>query len=346
MRFALTEEQRLLRSSVADVLAKTCTVADVRAAFSGERAISRERWATLGELGVLGMLVPEASGGLGLGELELVLVLEETGKVCLPEPVVETAAIVAPLLAEAGDAKLAARWLPRIARGEAVATIAFGNSDLLTAGPEADLAIVQRGEHLYALERGAVAVRAERSVDGTRRIGTLSWDDALPDDARVALEVSPIELMDRARLRGALGTAAELLGLGRAMLDRTVEYVCVRQQFGKPIGSQQAVKHMLASALVALEMARPSVLYAAYELARGAPGADVRVFAAKALASDAATTVARAALQCHGAIGYSFEHDLHLFLKRTWALAAAYGTAEHCRQLVLDGLVARETPPE
>ena len=128
--------------------------------------------------------------------------------------------------------------------------------------------------------------------------------------------------------RGVLGTAAELLGLSRAMLDLTVAYTRQRHQFGKPIGSFQAVKHHLANARIQIEFASPAVLYAAYAVAHGQTDASRSVSQAKWLAGNAATVTGRAALQCHGAIGYTTEHDLHLYLKRSWALARSWGTAD------------------
>jgi alkylation response protein AidB-like acyl-CoA dehydrogenase len=127
--------------------------------------------------------------------------------------------------------------------------------------------------------------------------------------------------------RAAVGSAAQLLGIGAAMVERTVEYAKIRTQFGKPIGSFQAVKHQLADAHVALELARPVVYRAAASLAGRAADASLHASMAKAQASEAALRAARAALQCHGAIGYSFEYDLHMWMKRAWALAAAWGDA-------------------
>jgi len=148
--------------------------------------------------------------------------------------------------------------------------------------------------------------------------------------------------------RGAFATAAQLLGVARKMIDMTVEYAQLRTQFGKPIGSFQAVKHQLAEAHVALEVARPCVYRAAHALARREPDRALHVSMAKAYASDAATRAAKAALQCHGAIGYSYEYDLHLWMKRAWAQAAAWGDAAWHRArigaAVLDGAPASSNP--
>ena len=172
------------------------------------------------------------------------------------------------------------------------------------------------------MARAAATVEPCASVDGSRALARVLADAASgtplagPDGAaRCAFD------------RGALGTAAQLVGLARRMIDMTVEYAKERRQFGVPIGSFQAVKHHLADARIALEFARPLVYQAAWSLDEGEPDAPVHVSMAKATAGDAALLAGRTALQCHGAIGYSYEHDLHLFMKRAWALAAAWGDA-------------------
>ena len=323
MRFALSDEQRLLAKSVADVLRKHATPADVRAAWSSDVG-SAERWAQLADLGVPAMLVPEQHGGLGLSELDMVVVLEQVGRFALPEPVLETAMIVAPLLA-ASSAPEAAAPLARIVAGEITAAVLFDDARVAANLHGASVVVLARAtEGVQWFEPAAGATKARRSVDGARRLGELC---APPTWAPMVTGDRAAELTARARDRAALGAAAELVGLGRAMLDMAVDYAKVREQFGKPIGSFQAVKHHLASAHVALELARPAVLYAAQRTSERAADASRACSLAKAVASDAATGAARASLQCHGAIGYSFEHDLHLWMKRTWALARAHGDA-------------------
>jgi hypothetical protein len=209
----------------------------------------------------------------------------------------------------------------------------------------ATLFILRHGDELHAVPAGAVRLgRAAPSVDGGRRLCPVEWTPS------PATRINGDE--DAAFCRMSLATAAELIGLGARMLEMTVEYVKVRQQFGQPVGSFQAVKHHLADALVELELARPLVYHAAYALSRpagaGVAGSDaaLHVSAAKAAASDAAHTVASAALQCHGAIGYSFEHDLHLWMKRAWALGSAWGTAVWHRERVARALLDRNDPDD
>jgi alkylation response protein AidB-like acyl-CoA dehydrogenase len=169
-------------------------------------------------------------------------------------------------------------------------------------------------------------------VDGARRLFRVTWS---PSPAtRIARGATARAALARAFERGALGASAVLLGLARHLIDATVEYAKVRKQFGSAIGSFQAVKHQLADALVKLEFARPVVYRAAYSMSRASESGPLHVSMAKVYASEAALAASRSALQCHGAIGYSYEHDLHLFMKRAWALAAAWGDASWHRARV------------
>jgi len=177
----------------------------------------------------------------------------------------------------------------------------------------------------------ATTLTPHDSVDGARRL----FDVAMPADAALVADAD----LALAFRRGVLGHAAQLCGLADRMLELTVDYAKERKQFGAPIGSFQAVKHHLANARIALEFARPLVHLAAASLRDGDPEAGVHTSIAKAAASDAASAAARASLQCHGAIGYTTEYDLHLFMKRTWALAAAWGDAGWHRRRVATTLL-------
>ena len=331
MRFAFTEEQQLFQKSVRECLARTCTASDLRDAWNPEKTgRSSDRLRALSELGVMSALVPEAHGGLSMKMLDVMLPLEECGRAALPEPIVESAIVAAPLLTALGGA-LAERWLPAIARGDAIVTVGLSDAPFVVDAHLAELLLLQRGDAIHAFPKGEFAFTREASVDGARRLfrvsveATKSTCVAEGDHAR-ALGAAAFD-------RGALATAAMLIGLSRRMLDMTVDYVKVRKQFGAPIGSFQAVKHHLADALLAVELAAPLVSHAAYVEADTSMH-PMHVSMAKARASDAAHVVSRAALQCHGAIGYSFEHDLHLFMKRAWALSASYGDSAFHRARV------------
>jgi alkylation response protein AidB-like acyl-CoA dehydrogenase len=239
--------------------------------------------------------------------LDLVLVTEETGYAALPEPFVEHVLVAVPALPDPSAA----------ATGEHMATAALGGAAFVPYAASADLLLTEEDDALIVVPRDRLSVRPEASVDGSRRLGWVEWEFAHP--------VGDAPARAAAFDRGALGTAAQLIGLTRRMLDLTVEYVKEREQFGVPIGSFQAVKHHLADARIALDFARPLVYRAAWSLTEGDGDAPLDVSMAKALASDAATLAAKQTLQCHGAMGYSFEYDLHLYMKRAWTLAASWG---------------------
>jgi alkylation response protein AidB-like acyl-CoA dehydrogenase len=363
MRFAFTDQQIEFRDAVRQVLAKECTVDDLRAAFDAPAARS-PRWATLAELGVVGLSVPEDRGGLGLGLVDLVPLLEEAGRVALPEPLLETAALAAPLLAElAGAGPDGAAdvgpWLSGIAGGRVAAAVAGiavavarvaagagGPSDLgpVAGADGADLYVLSLdggpdGLELHAVGADRVAVTPVPSLDPTRRLGITQWEPG--PETRLASGPDALSAIRRTADRAAVATAAQLLGLSERMITMTAEYARARQQFGRPIGSFQAVKHLLAGAQVKLEFARPVVYAAAWALDEAEPGGSRSASVAKAYASDAAAESARVALQVHGAIGYTWECDLHLFLKRAWALCEAWGSAADHRQRVLASLTGQ-----
>jgi alkylation response protein AidB-like acyl-CoA dehydrogenase len=306
MNFALSEDQVAFRDAARDLFAKEMTPADVRRAASAAAGeLERGVWASLDAMGVLGLLVPEADGGLGLDETYLVPILEEAGRVALPHPIVETAMVAAPL----------------VGGGDIVASDLGG--PIVPCAADADRLLLHRGASLVLVDRADATITRVETVDAARRAARV---ESGTTGRIVTAKPAVIEL---ALDRGALGTAAVLVGLGQAMLDMTVAYVIQREQFGVPVGSFQAVKHHLADARVALEFARPTVWRAAWSVAHDAPTRGRDVSTAKAMASDAAELVARKALQCHGAIGYTVEADLHLFLKRTWALSRTWGDSAH-----------------
>jgi alkylation response protein AidB-like acyl-CoA dehydrogenase len=338
MHFGFDDDQLAFRDAVRDLLDKECPPAAVRAAWDAPPgALDRGVWDRLSEMGVPATLVPEAADGLGLDERSLVLVLEEAGRAALPHPLVETAAIAVPLVAGPVASVAGAAELGRaVAGADALGMVAtdLGGPHVACAA-DADRLLLHdaRGGGLHIVDPGAAVLTPVDTVDGARRAATVDWQPTpgtlvTDDPAAVA----------RAFDRGVFGTAAVLVGLGQRMLDLTVAYVTERRQFGVPVGSFQAVKHHLADALKELAFARPAVHRAAHSLATGDPARARDVSMAKAMASDAARLVGRQALQCHGAIGYTVEHDLHLYLKRTWALAAAWGDAAWHRDRVAQAI--------
>jgi alkylation response protein AidB-like acyl-CoA dehydrogenase len=363
VQFAFTEQQTQFRDAVRQVLDKECTPDDLRDAFNAPSARSR-RWTTLAEMGVVGLTVPEAHGGLGLHLLDLAPLLEEAGRAALPEPLIETTALAAPLLAAFPSDRVIG-WLEAMASGQLTAAIApvdiggrmaaptpggpvpaADGADLfvLPAIPDAD----GRAIELHAVPAADVTVTPVASLDPTRRLGTVGWEPS-PTTLIASGDQAPSTLGDLAN-RAAVATAAELLGLADRMISMAAAYAKERNQFGKPIGSFQAVKHLLAGAQVKLEFARPAVYAAAWTLddpeLTGSPQGALSASLAKACASDAATEAARVSLQVHGAIGYTWECDLHLYMKRAWALAEWWGSAADHRHRILSSLVdeVRPTP--
>jgi len=356
MEFSFDEQQLEFRAQLRAFAEKQCSVSDVRAAWSSELGWSRERWKALAQMGVVGMTVPERYGGLGLGFVDLVLLLEEAGRACLPEPLLETVALGVSGLADASGERaeeLQLEWLPRVAIGDAVLTVGVSSSSSsrsassvslvhVAAAAGADLLLLEHRSgarrELHAVSSTDVHQRTLPSLDGASRVAEVTWEPSASTTV-VSGERGEAVLAGIAD-RAATGAGAILLGAADRMITMAAEYALERRQFGKPIGSFQAVKHHLASALVRLEFARPLVYRSALSLDQGDPEASVHASMAKASASDAALLAARSALQVHGAIGYTWEHDLHLWMKRAWALAASWGDAAFHRSRVLESAVA------
>jgi alkylation response protein AidB-like acyl-CoA dehydrogenase len=337
MRLAYTEDQELFRDTVRDFLADQCTTTDVRAAWAADSAISA-RWGELAKVGVTGIVVPEDHDGLGMGDEELAAVLVETGYAALPEPLLEAAVAVGLLAEFAPDAG----WLAKIASGEATASVLLPGQRLAVEAAAADVLVI-------GLDNGDVHVvsptdrelTAQRSVDRSRKL----YRVAFTPDPKTLVASNAQAALARAADRGALGAAAQLLGLTRRMLDMTVEYAKQRVQRGVLIGTHQSVQHHLANVLIKLEFAKPVVLRAAYSLARDLPSAARDVSMAKIYASEAADLAARNCLQVHGAIGYTEEHDLQLFMKRAWALGTAWGDAGTHRDRIAADLLGDAPAP-
>ena len=322
MDFGFSEDQLGFRDAVRDLLRDACPPAAVRAAWSPDHpGYDADLWAQLGAMGVLGVLAPEDAGGLGLTEVDLVLVLEESGRAALPGPLVEHAAVGVPLLASAGSAAAGPAVAGRIA-------VTFSDDAARVGwGAVADVVLVAAGDDVRLVD--AASSTPLESVDRSRR------DVALPAAAGSMLGPGGTLAVDRA----VLGCSAQQCGLAARMIEMTVDYATARRQFGVPIGSYQAVKHHLADALLLLEHARPAVYRAAWSCATGAPTRGRDVSMAKVMSDRAAAGASRAALQCHGAIGYTWEHDLHLWMKRTWVLQRLWGTTAAHRARVADAVV-------
>jgi alkylation response protein AidB-like acyl-CoA dehydrogenase len=313
MKFSFSANQLAFRDAFRELLDRECTPDVARESHVPEL------WKRVGEMGVLGIRRE-------LDEVDLVLLLEEAGRALLPGPFLATAAVGVPALTEAGQKE----WLDPVSSGDAVLAIGLQGEPVAFADV-ADVLLLGSDGVLHAVPRDRVQLERVQSFSRARPRFRVHWE---PTDSE-RLDVSVEEAFERA----ALAAAAEAVGVASRLIDMGAEYAKQREQFGAPIGSFQAVKHLLANALVKLEFARPAVYAAAWSLAEGVPDQARAVSLAKAMATDATMLAARNSLQVHGAIGYTEEHHLHLWLKAAWALGLAYGDATWHRTRVAESVV-------
>jgi alkylation response protein AidB-like acyl-CoA dehydrogenase len=370
MDFTFSDDQQQLRQAVRTVLDAECPTDALRAmdaATPAQRAAAGQaRWRVLAELGAPTLLVPESADGLGMDDTDLVGILEEAGWANLPEPLLETAAIAAPIVTALLPAPAARATLDALVAQQG--TVALGGIDVTSAGLTSPTSSVSAdgllatprvvgaqgaavcllacrdddsGWQVHAVPVASCRIVNTPSLDSTRDLSTVHWP--LSANTLLAYGVTAEAVVQLMADRGAAGSAAQLIGLADRMITMAAEYAKERHQFGKPIGSFQAVKHLLANTRVALEFARPATYRAAWSLATAQPTLSHDASMAKAMASDAADLAARVALQVHGAIGYTWECDLHFFMKRTWSLSRQWGDAATQRRLVLDQAMQART---
>jgi len=350
--FELTEEQAALREVSRGMLAVSCPPALVRSLAAAGKDVDDKLWQRGAELGWTGLAVPEEHDGAGQGLVELCLVAEEIGRAAAPGPVTDTA-LIALTLARLGQPSL----LPALAAGELKASLAghgpvtgqpdgdelmlSGRASAVLSAAAADWLLVtvtvstedgEAGRRLVLVERSAATVQPRRTLDETRR-----WYDVVLDGVRVpaanVVAADPAEvqwLTDAA----AVLNAADSLGVGEKLLEMTVGYVKVREQFGRTLGSFQSVKHKVTDMLTTLKGARAATYYAAMALDAGVAEATTAASVAKAFTSEGVAELAGQALQTHGGIGFTWEHDLHLYLRRAKVNELLYGApAEHYERL-------------
>ncbi|MCP3817286.1 acyl-CoA/acyl-ACP dehydrogenase [Streptomyces sp. A3M-1-3] len=323
MRFLLDDEQRAFARALDAMLTAADTPSAVRAWGAGDHGPGRALWSRLADAGVFALAVPEAYDGMGPLPVELAVAFVELGRHAVPGPVVETAAAAVLLSALAQECPAAKEWLPPLASGQVSATLRLDEGRYVLDADAADAVFVVSGEELR-LAHGYGPPRP--SADPARRLFRPAAGGEL-----LASGPAVREAAGRAGSWAALLTAAQALGVGDALLARTVAYAGQRTQFGAAIGSFQAVKHRLADTLIGLEFARPLLWAAALSLD------PAEVAAAKVTAGEAAYAAARTALQLHGAVGYTEELDLSLWLRKTRPLRDAWGTPAACRARVLAG---------
>jgi alkylation response protein AidB-like acyl-CoA dehydrogenase len=361
MNFGFTAEQEILRSGARKFLDEHAPMERVRKIVEGEDGFDRELWRRMGEMGWIGLTIPEELGGAGADLVTLVVVLEETGRTLFPSPLVSTV-LAAEAIEGGGSDEQRRRWLPGLADGTRIGTLAFleeedrhdadgirmtaerrgegfalGGRKLFVADAgAADLFVVafrSDGElRLGVIEREArgVTVVAHPSLDPTKRTGTLALEDVIVPAADLLEAPQGGErLLERLLDVGAMLVTAEAVGAAEGALRLTTDYARTRSQFGSLIGRFQGVKHPLAEAYVDIESFKSLLYYAAWALDHDAVDAPLAVSRAKAYASECFPRQGVDAVQLHGGIGYTWEYDAQLYLKRSKWFRPAFGDAEH-----------------
>jgi alkylation response protein AidB-like acyl-CoA dehydrogenase len=319
MDFDLSDDQLALRDGARDLLDGRAGPEHVRAHTTTGDAYDAALWAAMVEQGWLGIEVAEADGGIGLGGVEVAVLCEGLGAHAAPVPFLPTVLAI-DAFAQAGDTD----WVARLLSGDARACVAWDATAPVPYAPSADVAIVCTDDAVFAQELTTKPKR-EPAMDLTRELGWLSFD------AAVARRLGGVDARTRLLDRGATFTSADLLGGANRALDMAVEYAKDRVQFGRPIGSFQAVKHRCADMLVDVEGMRSAVYWAAWCIAAGDIEASVAASTAKIWCGDASKRVMASALQVHGGIGFTWEHDLHFFLKRAQLDQLQFGDASYHR---------------
>jgi alkylation response protein AidB-like acyl-CoA dehydrogenase len=350
--FDLSDEQRELRDAARRYLEREAPIGYARAMMDDERGYRDVVWKQMAEQGWLALPLPVEHDGLGMGPIALSILLAEMGRVVAPGPYLSTV-LAGMAIADAGSKEQRQSHLPRIAAGEVIATIAAGQGHIDESGGRL------RGERLF-VPNGAIAdlvvvvgqtsdedaalficEPTERAhvgyLDSTRKVAHLRFDGSSSERLGSSDLTSVHRLLDRA----ALAIAAESLGGAERVTEMAVDYAKQRTQFGRPIGSFQAVKHRAADMLVDVESLRSAVYYAAWSAEREQPDSSLATSMAKAFAADAYRRVAQSGIQIHGGIGFTWEHDMQLYFKRAKANEVAFGDASFHRERVARLLRAR-----
>jgi alkylation response protein AidB-like acyl-CoA dehydrogenase len=334
--FELSDDQKALQLAAADVLGSLATSERVRAASASGEPFDDLLWKAMVEQGWLGVELPEDRGGLGLGAVESAVLLEQVGRVNAPAPLL-SALVALSALARAGDAGVpeAGDWVDRVVAGDAIACATWDAAAPAPYAPCADLVVAPVSGELVVVALGDRRPARESAMDLTRPLGWLDIG-GLP-----AVRLGGDDALDVFLDHGATLYAAEMLGGAARAMELSVEYAKERVQFGRPIGSFQAVKHRCADMLVDVEGMRSSVYWAAWCISAGHPDASVAASTAKSWCSDASKRVMASTLQVHGGIGFTWEHDTHLFLKRAQLDQSSFGDGAFHRDRLVALLRAR-----
>jgi alkylation response protein AidB-like acyl-CoA dehydrogenase len=337
MDFLFSEEQRMS----AEVARKLFSTQALRKMLSSGAERDSSLWRTIANTGLTAVLVPERDGGLGLHETDFVLIAEAAGYAALIEPLVEHAGVAAPLLAATGANKTLCE---AAAASETKLAISHSINPFVADADSADAVLMEHHGEVHLLDPTQARLTRQPSIDPFRRLFHIDWTASRR--TCIADAATGTSLWADAVDRGALFTAAQCLGLAQRAVDLAVTYAKERKQFGQPIGSYQAIKHLLANVQVQIEFARPVVHAAAAEFPARDAMSRARISHAKLVASEAADLGVRTALQVHGAMGYSWEVDVHLFLKRSLALTHAWGGPAFHRSRVAARVFQHPIGPE
>jgi len=364
MDFGFNEEQELLRAELRKFLDQNAPLDELRKQFETPEGFSRDSWRRMAELGWVGLTMPEEHGGVGLDLVTLVVMLEETGRSLFPSPLLSTL-LAAQAIERSGDEAQKRRWLPSLADGSRIGTFALleqsdsfapegisvagrpvgeetslsGSKRIVTDAGCADLFVVvfRSGESaeslsLAVVERGdaGVSTREHPGMDLSKRLGQLDLDEVrLGRDRLLGAPGSAWPAIRWLLDAGATMVAAEMVGAAEEALRITTEFAKQRVQFDSPIGRFQGVKHPLAEMHVDVESFKSLVYYAAWALDEGAPDASLAASRAKAYASEAFARIGIDCVQLHGGVGYTWEYDVQLYLKRSKCARPLFGDADH-----------------
>ena len=354
MELEFSDDQQELRSTARSFLEQECPISLVRSVVE-KGPPADELWAQMVELGWPALTVPSEHGGLGLGFVELAVLLEELGRVVAPGPFLATVTQFVPAVRHGGTPEQQARFLAPVAAGEMTGTLAVGGD--LTARPidggwaisgslrhvvdgeqAGEVALAARlddGWGLFVVPGSEVRASAETTLDASRRLATLALADVVVDDDRaLGVPGGAEHALDRAVEESIAALALEMVGTCQSIFDVALDHAKTREQFGVAIGSFQAIKHKFADMLVALERARATAYFAAATVAEEDERRPLAVAMAKAAAGYAQRLIAQEGIQIMGGIGYTWEHDMHLYVKRAKSGDALLGTATHHRARV------------
>ncbi len=358
MQFGLSESQQILKNTARKFFAGESPIAAVRKAMETDTAYDAALWTKLAEQGFTGIITPEEYGGMGLGKVELILLMEEAGYAMLPGPFFSTVALAGAVIDACASPEQKKKYLGQIAGGHARSTVALveaagswdpaslqiavsgnkltGTKLFVTDAAVADFIVVVARDGVYVVDAKAAGLRISpmKGMDLARKIYSVEFKN------------TPAELLGHAKgLANALDVAtaalsAEMVGGMQRELELTVAYAKTRKQFGKPIGIFQAVQHLCADMYLEAESSRSATYYAAWALEENVPDAAASVSVAKMYASDASRTVGNRGIQVHGGMGFTWENDLHLYYRRAKASETMLGDGafhrERIARLVID----------